>query len=245
MAPLRLLLVQTGTVAEPLRTEHGDYPQWFARALDGVAELSVLRAHEGERLRSHALDRAGVIVTGSPLSVVDGQRQPWMDDLGAALLDAGSRGTQVLGVCFGQQLLARASGGSVVLNPRGREIGTVEVQLTEIGLRDPLFSWAVSEPSRRIDVQATHTDAVDALPPGVKVLASNENTPAQAVRFSDNVAAVQFHPELRPDALRALIESRAEKMRAEGLDPDAIAKRVRKADGVRVLHAFADVCRRG
>src|SRR5438132_10061471 len=113
MAPLRLLVVQTGTVAEPLRSEHGDYPEWFARSLDGVARLSTLEAHQGQQLSPAAFDRsgaAGIIVTGSPLSVTAGERQPWMDELGATLLDLGARGVPVLGVCFGHQLLCRAAG---------------------------------------------------------------------------------------------------------------------------------------
>jgi GMP synthase (glutamine-hydrolysing) len=243
MAPLRLLVVQTGTVAEPLRAEHGDYPAWFSRALDGVASLTTVRAHEGERLRPGALERAGatgIVVTGSPLSVTE--PLPWMDELGEALLDAGRRGTPVLGVCFGMQLLCRAAGGQVKRNPSGREIGTVEVQLTAAGQRDALFSWAPGE--KRIEFQATHSDAIDPLPMGARVLAGNENTPAQAVRLSETIAGVQFHPELRPEALQALIASRADVMRQERLDPDAISARVRKTRGKELLIAFADQCRR-
>jgi GMP synthase (glutamine-hydrolysing) len=248
MAPPRLLIVQTGTVAEPLRAEHGDYPSWFARSLDGLARTTTLAAHQGQRLSAAAVDHAGtagIIVTGSPLSATAGERQTWMDDLGHTLHDLGARGVPVLGVCFGHQLLCRAAGGDVVKNPRGREIGTVEVQLTEAGLRDPLFSWARPEPRGRIEVQATHVDAVDPLPFGATVLASNENTPFQAVRFSETVASVQFHPELRPEALQALIASRAERMRAEGMDPEAIAAKVHKAAGREILAAFAEQCRRG
>ena len=244
----RILVIQTGTVAEPLRTEHGDYPAWFARALDGVARLSTLRADEGERLTAQAVDRAsaaGILVTGSPLSATAEERQPWMDELGQSLLDLGKRGVPVLGICFGHQLLCRAAGGDVKRNRAGREIGTIEIQITEAGLRDPLFSWARSQPLDRLEVQATHLDAVDPLPPGATILAGNENTPAQAVRLSETVAGVQFHPELRPEALQALIASRAEKMRSEGLDPDAIGARVRKTEGKEILRAFAEQCARG
>src|SRR5207248_8736486 len=108
------------------------------------------------------------------------------------------RGLPVLGVCFGHQLLARAAGGDVVQNPRGREIGTVRVPLTEAGCKDPLFSWASGA---EIEVQATHVNAVDHLPCGATVLASNENTAAQAFRLSETVAGVQFHPELWEAAL--------------------------------------------
>src|SRR5205085_7719730 len=198
----RLLIVQTGTTHL-----HGDYPAWFSRAL-GV-ESPVVRAHQGEPLQA-GLDRVrpqGIIVTGSPLSVTE--RAPWMLELGEDLLRAGARGTPVLGVCFGHQLLARAAGGDVVENPRGREIGTVRVQLTEAGRRDVLFAWASAA---EIEVQATHVDAVDPLPPGTTVLASNENTAAQAYRLSETVAGVQFHPELWAAALRDLILSRRDKL---------------------------------
>jgi len=225
----RLLIVQTGSTAL-----HGDYPRWFERALG--FEMPVVRAHAGERL-GPAMDRLrpqGIIVTGSPLSVVD--PATWMEQLGEDLLRVGARGTPVLGVCFGHQLLARAAGGRVVLNSRGREIGTVRVQLSDAGRRDPLFAWS---DANEIEVQATHMDAVDPLPAGATVLASNENSAAQAYRLSETVAGVQFHPELWPEAMRDLILSRRDKLRAEGRDADQLAREVREVRAGEILRAFA------
>jgi GMP synthase (glutamine-hydrolysing) len=234
MSTARLLIVQTGTAAEAVRVAHGDYPAWFAQSLG--FQMPTVRAHEGEKL-GPALDRVkpqGVIVTGSPLSVTE--RAPWMLQLGDDLLRLGERGTPVLGVCFGHQLLGRAAGGEVVLNPRGREIGTVRVQLTEAGRRDPLFAWTEED---EIEVQATHVDAVDPLPAGATLLASNENCSAQAFRLSESVAGVQFHPELSAAAMRALILSRRGKLAAEGVDTDALAAAVRDVRAGEVLRAFA------
>jgi GMP synthase (glutamine-hydrolysing) len=225
-----LLVVQTGTTHL-----HGDYPRWFERALGRV--LPVMRAHEGEKLAA-AMDRVrpkGIVVTGSPLSVME--EAPWMLQLGADLLEAGARGTPVLGVCFGHQLLARAASGGVVLNPRGREIGTVQVRLTDAGRRDPLFAgWAEGD---LVEVQATHMDAVDPPPPSATLLASNENCAAQAFRLSETVAGVQFHPELWPGALRDLILSRRDKLVAEGRDVDALVAAVHEVKATALLHAFA------
>jgi len=229
LSAARLLIVQTGSTRL-----HGDYPRWFERALG--FEMPVVRAHAGEQL-GPALDRArpqGIIVTGSPLSVIE--KAPWMLQLGDELLRAGERGTPVLGVCFGHQLLARAAGGDVVQNPRGREIGTVSVQLTDAGRKDPLFAWAGGP---EIQVQATHVDAVDPLPAAATVLASNENTAAQAYRLSETVAGVQFHPELWGAAMRDLILSRRDKLAAEGRDPEALSARVREVEAGAVLRAFA------
>src|SRR2546421_1706365 len=216
----RLLVVQTGSTH--LR---GDYPRWFEGGLG--FEMPVVRAHAGERL-GPALDRVrpqGIIVTGSPLSVIE--KTPWMLQLGDDLLRAGERGTPVLGVCFGHQLLALASGGDVVQNPRGREIGTVRVQLTDAGRKDLLFAWTGGP---EIEVQATHVDAVDPLPAAATVPASNENTAAQAYRLSETVAGVQFHPELWAAAMRDLILSRRDKLAAEGRGADAPAARVHEGE---------------
>jgi len=226
----RLLIIQTGSTHL-----HGDYPRWFERALG--FEMPVVRSHAGEKLLP-ALDRTrpqGIIVTGSPLSVTE--RAPWMLELGENLLAIGARGTPVLGVCFGHQLLARAAGGEVVQNPRGREIGTVRVQLTEAGRKDPLFApWAIGP---EIEVQATHVDSVDPLSPGATVLASNENTAAQAFRLSETVAGVQFHPEVWAEAMRDLILSRRDKLAAEGRDASAVADAVREVKAGALLRAFA------
>jgi len=126
----------------------------------------------------------------------------------------------------------------VVQNPRGREIGTVRVQLTEAGRKDPLFAaWA---DGADVEVQATHVDAVDPLPPGATVLASNENTAAQAFRISETVAGVQFHPELWAEAMRDLILSRRDKLAAEGRDARALADGVREVGAGALLRAFAE-----
>jgi GMP synthase (glutamine-hydrolysing) len=234
----RLVVVQTGTAAAEIVREHGDYPEWFSRALG--AELPVLRAHLGGKLELPA-GTQGVLVSGSPLSLT--QPEPWMDEVAAELLRIGERGTPVLGVCFGHQLLGRASGSKVVRNPKGREMGTVRVQLTAEGRKDPLFRGWVPE-SGLVDVQATHLDSVDPVPAGATLLASNERCATQALRFSDTVASVQFHPELDPDTLRDLIDSRAGILRAEGLDPDTLRADVRETDSARLLRAFADQARR-
>ena len=56
-------------------------------------------------------------------------------------------GAPTLGICFGHQLLAQALGGNVVQNPRGREIGTVDLEVVESepeGPRALRLSFALS-----------------------------------------------------------------------------------------------------
>ncbi|GEJ59368.1 glutamine amidotransferase [Anaeromyxobacter diazotrophicus] len=195
----RVLLLQAGSAPAALRARFGDFPDWFARHLAPRVELEVVRPYE--RALPSPSRFHGVLVTGSLASVTD--PAPWMDEAGAWLVDA-ARAIPVLGVCFGHQLLARALGGRVELNPRGREAGTVEVQLTAAGARDPLFAGLPA----RLLAQETHEDHVAELPPGATLLAGNARTPVQAFGVGERLRCVQFHPEFDQARSRHLAELR-------------------------------------
>src|SRR5690349_1972849 len=191
-----VLIVRAGSAPEAVRARHGDFKQWFAAALLPRAEVSFADA-EGAL---PALRHGGIVVTGSIDSVT--RPAPWMDALGAWLVDA-ARTTPVLGVCFGHQLLARALGGRVERHPGGPEAGTTVVELTDAGRADPLFATLPS----RVAVQQGHEDHVPVLPPGAVLLARNAHTPVQAFAHGPNLRAVQFHPEFTAERNRAFVEA--------------------------------------
>jgi GMP synthase (glutamine-hydrolysing) len=209
-----VLLLKAGDAAHSVRLSVGDYERWFLQTI-GLSDyrFDILPVHREAPLPASADGYDAVMMTGSPLSVT--QPAPWMERAADFMVEAGERGIPVLGVCFGQQLLAHAYGGRVTRNPQGRETGTVEVALTEEGRKDPLFEGL----PERFAVQATHEDIVSLLPEGARVLAGNANTVAQALAFRPNVRGVQFHPEAPTEAMRAIILARQ-----EGLERDAVAR---------------------
>jgi GMP synthase (glutamine-hydrolysing) len=209
-----VLLLKAGDAAQSVRLSVGDYERWFLQTI-GLSgyHFDIVHVHREAPLPTNAKGYDAVMMTGSPSSVT--QLAPWMERAAAFMVEAGEQGTPVLGVCFGQQLLAHAYGGRVSRNSRGRETGTVEVALTEEGRKDALFDGL----PERFAVQATHEDIVSQLPEGTRVLAGNANTSTQALAFRPNVRGVQFHPEAPTDAMRALILARA-----EGLERDAVAR---------------------
>jgi GMP synthase (glutamine-hydrolysing) len=127
-------------------------------------------------------------------------------------------GVPTFGVCFGHQLLAQALGGEVQLNPRGREMSTVEVERSG----ESLIFDGVDE---RFQANACHVDTVVALPEGAEPLATSAGDDHQCIRFSDTCYGVQFHPEFDSEVMKGYVEARAELIAAEGLDPDAMLAR--------------------
>jgi GMP synthase (glutamine-hydrolysing) len=158
-------------------------------------------------------DADAFVMTGSSSSVTE--RAPWMLRAEELLTQIVAARTPFLGICFGHQMIAQALGGEVRKNSLGREIGTVRVARTG---DDPLFAGL----PRAFDVHATHVDAVTRAPPGAEILATTARDPAAAFRVGARVHGVQFHPEIDADIMRGYVTARAQIIRDEGGDPDAI-----------------------
>jgi GMP synthase (glutamine-hydrolysing) len=190
----RVLLLKPGRTSS--RAVLGDYEVWFSRATD--AQMTPVELHEGERAPSVSGFDA-VMMTGSPLSVT--QPTEWMERAADFLVEAAER-VPVLGVCFGHQLIAWKHGARVVKNPKGRELGTVFVELTSAGRHSPLFAGF----PERFDSQATHEDIVEGGP--LTVLARNDACEVQAFQVGPRTWGVQFHPEMDRASIQFCIDSK-------------------------------------
>jgi GMP synthase (glutamine-hydrolysing) len=197
-----ILVIKCGSADRNVVAKLGDYESWFIRSLGGdPANFTVIAPYKGEPLPDPTR-YAAVIATGSTSSVTE--RRPWMATTAEYLLKAGEKQVPVLGVCFGHQLILEALGAPAQRNPKGREFGTVEVDVTPEGARDPIFAGIPA----RFKAQQSHEDEASALPPGARLLAKNDHCAVQAFAFGDWVRGVQFHPELSVEAVKAVAESR-------------------------------------
>ena len=236
----RILLYKTGETDPTLVPHIGDYEKWFSRVLGDDYTLEIHCAFEKPHHKLSGYD--GMVITGSPRSLVE--PEPWMDDAAAFLRQADDAGVPVLGVCFGHQLVGHAYGGRVRTNPNGWEVGTVDVELTDEGVRDPLFAGL----PRKIFVNQSHRDEVGTLGPSTRVLAAGSHTPHQAIAVGDHVRGVQFHPEMNAPVIRRIIAHRrliltddaARRCRA-GYCVDSLIERASDTpDAERVLRNFVD-----
>ena len=234
----RPLIVKTGSTLPELRAQRGDYEAWIAAGM-GLArsDVDVVEVASGEPLPAPE-SPAGVVLTGS--SAMVGHRDPWSERTAEWLARAVERDTPVLGICYGHQLLAHALGGEVGRNPRGREIGTVEVRCLAPARSDPLLGvWGDAGPAH-----VTHLESVLALPAAAVRLAESDLDPVQAFRVGGRAWGVQFHPEFDADTVRAYLAARRERARDEGLDPDALLAAVRESPGgPLLLRRFAELIR--
>ena len=149
-----------------------------------------------------------VVPMGAPWSVYDTATiGNWVLDELAYLRDALDKGVAVLGICFGGQLLAKATGGDVVRSP-APEIGWHVIHSDEPSSipSGPWFQW--------------HYDRI-VPPPGAAVVARNAAA-IQAFRIG-RALGLQFHPELDSRTLIGWLENGGrEELHEAGLDAEVL-----------------------
>ncbi len=132
----------------------------------------------------------GIILSGSHASVYEEET----DKAPKAVFELG---VPVLGICYGMQTMAQQLGGKVEAGQK-REFGYAAVRARgHSALFRDIQDSTNAEGHGLLDVWMSHGDKVTELPPGFKVIASNETTPIAAMADEDRkFYAVQFHPEV-------------------------------------------------
>lgn len=232
-----LLILVTGDPVPAVHRELGDFPKLIQKAV-GPAWNGPWRVVDAREGVPDGVAWAGVIITGSPESLTE--PRSWMTpalDYVRSLVEAN---IPTFGICFGHQMLGAALGGSVQNNPRGREIGTVELQLLA---SDPLLDRVLPpEPVASFSVNMTHMDSVVALPPGARVLASTLLEPHAMVRFAPCAWGVQFHPEIDKSAMHGYIDHRSDRITVEGFDLAALHATVQDTpSSVSLMRVFVEM----
>ena len=165
----------------------------FARALQCAPEqIRTFDLLSGRPSRQQ-LNAVDMVLLGGSGDYSVAQGGPWLERVMDAMRDLHALSKPTFASCWGFQAMARALGGEVVTDLARAELGTLDLQLTEAGLRDPLFGPLGPTPL----VHMGHQDIVDSLPPDAVLLASTSRVENQAFRFEGKpIYCTQFHPEL-------------------------------------------------
>ena len=142
------------------------------------------------------VDFDGVIITGSPASVLDGHA--WIEELLVAIRTAYAANVPMFGACFGHQAIALALGGTVEKSDAGWAFGVIEMTVEN----EP--DW-YSGPSELLQYGA-HIDHVTKLPSGSRILFSSEHCDIAGFAIGDRVYTTQNHPEMTPEFAAALVD---------------------------------------
>jgi GMP synthase (glutamine-hydrolysing) len=169
------------------------------------------------------LDGLGAaIVFGGAMHADHEREQPWLAPEKALLRDLLARGTPVLGVCLGAQLLAEAAGARP-RRAREPEIGWHEVKLTEDAAGDPVAGLL---PARFESFQWHSYEAP--LPPGATALARSDVC-LQAFRVNGSSWGIQFHAEVTGASVDAWLDDYASDEDAVRIGVDPVAIRAQTA----------------
>jgi GMP synthase (glutamine-hydrolysing) len=131
-----------------------------------------------------------VLVFGGVMHADQDDDHPWLASEVAWLSRLLERGTPILGVCLGAQLLARAAGGWVARLDSEPEIGWYRVDLTEAGVADPVLGRL----PRSFEALQWHHYTYGVPAEAAELARSARCT--QAFRLGESCWAVQFHPEV-------------------------------------------------
>lgn len=213
--------------------------------------LDIRHLYRGDEVPSDLDEVRTLIVLGGPMSVADigSPRYPFL----AKELDLLKRAVQidraVLAICLGAQLLAHAAGAKVYPNVKPGatpdappvpvpEIGWLPVNYpfpggTEpivMGMRDGMhvFQWHYDTfdlPKLGSPANAPPPPAPQP-PPGNALLCSSKGCKNQAFRFRNRLFGFQWHPELTPPDIDAILSAgREDVLKVLGPDGEAAIRR--------------------
>ncbi|MCK5786460.1 MAG: gamma-glutamyl-gamma-aminobutyrate hydrolase family protein [Candidatus Sabulitectum sp.] len=175
----------------------------------------VIKVIEGEQFPSISPDdHIAFIHSGSSHSIV--KDSPFMNGAVDFIRLAVDSGVPQMGICYGHQLLARATIGlDAVARCSDVELGWKEVEF--------LPQWPVSGLNGKKTVWQSHFDCVVKIPEGSVVTATNNHTGIQAFFNRDmNLFGTQFHPEFDRKKGNECFAKDAGLFKEKSIDLDAV-----------------------
>ena len=159
------------------------YAQLIARRIRECHVYSEIVPHDTPVAVLAEARPSGIVLSGGPKSVYS----PGAPDADPTMF---SLGVPVLGICYGQQVMARALGGEVA------RTGIAEFGKSDLSVDAPSSVLFDELPGEQV-VWMSHNDAVVRAPEGFRQVASTPSSPVAAFEDPEHgLYGVQFHPEV-------------------------------------------------
>lgn len=210
-------ILKCGQSPEAIRDEMGDYDDLFRNLLAGRGFRFTTWHVEAMAFPDTPHDAQGWLLTGSRHGVYE--NHPFIPPLEAFIRNAHAAHVPMVGICFGHQIMAQALGGKVIKSPKGWAVGPQDYDFE----------------GQHVVLNAWHQDQVVELPPGARVIGSNDHCEYAALAYGDRAFSVQAHPEFDSGFINGLIRHRG------GLvPPDLVSTAKARLDGTNRSAPLAD-----
>ncbi|HEU4428195.1 MAG TPA: type 1 glutamine amidotransferase [Myxococcota bacterium] len=183
----------------------GSIERWLARRR---AQVATTRLYESSARFPEVASFDFLVALGGPMSVNDEASHPWLAPEKRFIADAVRSGKRVLGICLGAQLLANAL-GAAVRSGAHKEIGWFDIRAE----RQPPGALQLPEEE---SVFHWHGQMFD-IPDGAVRLAESAGCKNQAFQLGAHVVGLQFHLEMTPRSVEAMIASCGSELADPGL----------------------------
>ena len=147
-----------------------------------------------------------LVVMGGPMNAFDYPTYPWLEEETEWVKQIISAGKPVIGICLGAQILAIALGAEVHPGPH-KEIGWFNLRFLPC-LGDYRICHDLP-PMRK--VFHWHGDTFS-LPEGADRIAESKAFANQGFIYDSRVIALQFHLEVKPSSVKALVKNCGEEL---------------------------------
>ena len=195
---LRVAILNCDFIKKEFAETYGQYPEMFRHVIkkSGLTfvyeSFNILDFDYPTSLNDFDL----YLITGSKASVYDDEE--WILNLFEFVKSLDNAKKNILGFCFGHQVIAQALGGHVQKHPQGWHVGA-----NELITSDPAFNTSYQ-------LLFSHQDQVIKLPNRAKLIGSAKECKFCLMKIDNHILSTQAHIELSNKYASELYESRKE-----------------------------------
>jgi GMP synthase-like glutamine amidotransferase len=192
------------------RTARSEGPAYFATYLERRSiAWQLVPLDEGASVPCDPRPFSGLVFMGGPMSVNDAL--PWIAPVLELIRDAVRKDVPVLGHCLGGQLMSKAFGGAVGVNPY-KEIGWGEVRVADNGVARQWLG----------ELQAFETfqwhGETFSIPPGATRVLENAHCANQAFAIGKHFG-MQCHVEMTDELIKTWVRGGGDEIKAAAGSP--------------------------
>lgn len=180
-------------------------------AIEHNHELILCKSFAGDSVQK--IDTYDVFIfLGGPMSVHDKNIYQWIEFEKSVITNAFNQNKKIIGICLGAQLIAETFGAEVI-----------KQKSPEIGWHDVDFTWNIGDSRETPGIVTKLTEIFPNKMQAFHWHGETYNLPANSIKISEskacenqafligsNVAAFQFHMEIKQEGVKALLENCSE-----------------------------------